>query len=250
MSMVGTALVTGSARRIGRALSLSLAAQGYAVALHCNRSRADADALAAEISGRGGRAAVFGCDLADAAAVERLVPDAASSLGPVTVLVNNASLFTDDRAPAVARADMSRHLDVNTLTPIVLAQALARGLPPGAEGLVVNILDQRVWKLDPRFFSYALSKAALWQATRTLAQALAPRVRVAAIGPGPTLPSALEGEGGFAQEIATVPLGRGPSLSEFDAALRFLIASPSVTGQMIALDGGQHLAWKTPDVLD
>jgi len=245
-----TALVTGAALRIGRTLARSLAAQGFAVALHCNRARAAADALAAEITAAGGRAFVLACDLADEASVERLVPEAAAALGPVRVLVNNASLFTDDRAPEVTRAALRRHLEVNTLSPVILAQALARGLPDGADGLVVNILDQRVWKPDPRFFSYALSKAALWHVTRTLAQALAPRVRVVAIGPGPTLPSALEGEQGFAQEIAGVPLARGPSLAEFDAALRFLIAAPSVTGQMIALDGGQHLAWKTPDIGD
>lgn len=244
-----TALVTGSARRIGRAISLALAAEGFDLALHAHRSLGEADELAREIRAGGRRAAVFAADLADAAAAEALIPAARAALGPIGLAVNNAAIFEDDRAPGVGRAALDLHFAVNTATPILIAQALARDLPDGAEGLVVNLLDQRVEKPTPHYFSYTLSKLALAGATRTLAQALAPRVRVVGLAPGPTLPNVADGLEGFAKEVAGIPLQRGPALEEFGAALRFLIAARSVTGAIIALDGGQRLAWQTPDVI-
>jgi NAD(P)-dependent dehydrogenase (short-subunit alcohol dehydrogenase family) len=249
MSLPRTALVTGSARRIGHAIARALAEDGFALALHAHTSIDDAEALAAEIRSRGGRAVALTGDLADAAAAERLVPAAAAALGPVGLLVNNASVFEDDRLPDVTGAALEHHFAVNTAAPILLAQALARGLPDGADGLVVNLLDQRVEKTTPHCFAYTVSKLALAGATRTLAQGLAPRVRVVGISPGPTLPNLREGEEGFAREIAATPLGRGPALAEFAAAVRFFLAARSVTGEVVALDGGQRLAWQTPDVI-
>jgi NAD(P)-dependent dehydrogenase (short-subunit alcohol dehydrogenase family) len=243
------ALVTGGARRIGRAIVADLAAHGYAVAIHANHSAGEAEALAAQIRSAGGRAGVVTADLADPAAVARLLPQAEDRLGPVTVLVNNASAFEKDEAVPFDAAVFGRHMQVNAAAPIQLASALAERLPADRGGVVVNIVDQRVLRPAPTFFSYTLSKSTLWSATRTLAQALAPRVRVAAIGPGPTLASARQRPEDFAAQAAAVPLGHGPSLAEITAAVRFILDSPSVTGQMIAVDGGQHLAWQTPDML-
>jgi NAD(P)-dependent dehydrogenase (short-subunit alcohol dehydrogenase family) len=168
---------------------------------------------------------------------------------PITLLVNSASLFEDDRVGGLDAAGLDAHYQTNLRAPVLLAQAFAAALAPARDGLIVNILDQRVWRLTPQFFSYTLSKAALWTATQTLAQALAPRIRVNAIGPGPTLPSIHQAPGDFEAESAAVPLGRGPTPGEIAAALRYLIDAPSVTGQMIAVDGGQHLGWRTPDVI-
>ncbi len=243
------ALITGAARRIGRAIALDLAAHGFAVAIHCRDSVFEAEVLAAEIGAAGGRAAVLKADLDDPSAAEALVHGATAALGPVDLLVNNASLFQDDRAPDVTADALERHYRVNVVSPIMLAQAFARELPAGCEGLIVNILDQRVWKLTPQFVSYTLSKSALHVATTTLAQALAPRIRVVGVSPGPTIANPMEGQEGFAQEVAGTLLGRGPELNEFGAAIRFLYATRSITGQTIALDGGQHLAWRTPDVV-
>lgn len=244
-----TALVTGAGRRIGAAMARALADDGYAVAIHARRSTGEATALADAIVSRGGRAVVVTGDLASPEDVDALLPAAAAALGPIGVLVNNASVFEDDRAPDVTRGALEHHYRVNVATPVLLAQALARGLPGDAEGVVVNMIDQRVWKLTPQFVSYTLSKAALFTATQTLAQALAPRVRVMGLAPGPTLPNEMEGTAGFEQEVAGTLLGRGPALAEFGAALRFILATPSLTGQMIVLDGGQHLGWRTPDVI-
>jgi NAD(P)-dependent dehydrogenase (short-subunit alcohol dehydrogenase family) len=243
-----TALVTGAARRIGRALSLALAQDGYAVALHCHNSRTDADALAAEIAAMGGRAVVLAADLGDETAVVDLAARTAQALGPLGVLVNNASVFERDEALSVTRESWDAHLETNLRAPFVLAQAFARGLPANAEGVIVNLVDQRVWNLTPHFVSYTLSKAGLWTLTQTLALALAPHVRVNAIGPGPTLPSPRQSDAQFARQVASVPLQRGPSLDEMAAALRFILAARSMTGQMIALDGGQHLNWGAPAI--
>jgi len=178
--------------------------------------------------------------------VQKLLPQAAGVLGPITLLVNNASLFLADRLPTVTPATWDAHLDANLRGPIFLAQAFAA--QPGAAGLIVNLLDQRVWNPNPLFFSYTVSKAALWAATQTMAQALAPRIRVNAIGPGPTLPSIHQRPEDFEAEAAHTLLGRRATPEELARTLRFLIDSPSVTGQMIAVDGGQHLAWRTPDL--
>ncbi len=237
------ALVTGGARRIGRALAEALAADGFAVAIHCHASETEAESVAAGIRARGGRAAVLSADLADEDAVEALAARAAEAVGPLGCLVNNASIFEMDTAATATRASWDRHIEPNLRAPFVLTQRFARALPEGAHGLVVNLLDQRVWNLTPYFMSYTLSKSGLWTLTRTLALALAPRVRVCGIGPGPTLPSPRQSEADFARQCRQTPLGHGPTPEEIALALRFLLAAPSLTGQMIALDGGQHLGW-------
>ncbi|BAE52605.1 SDR family oxidoreductase [Paramagnetospirillum magneticum] len=245
------ALVTGGGRRIGRAIALDLARQGFAVAVHCHHSAADAQAVRDEITGHGGRAVVVSADLGREDQVTSLVASAQSALGPLGLLVNNASVFEKDDALGADRASWDLHMEVNLRAPFVLTQGFARALPPDAEGLVVNLLDQRVWSLTPHFTSYTLSKAALWAATQTLALALAPRIRVVGIGPGPALPSSRQTEAQFAAQVADLPLARGTSPEEVCRTLRFLLATPSITGQMIALDGGQHLGWAvggtTPD---
>jgi NAD(P)-dependent dehydrogenase (short-subunit alcohol dehydrogenase family) len=246
----GGALVTGAAHRIGRALALSLAEAGYAVAVHHRDHDTDAEALAEEIRRTGARAAAVRADLAIEAQTAGLVDQAAAAVGPLTLLVNNASTFRDDRGGGLDRQTWDAHFEPNLRAPLVLTQAFAAQTPDGADALVVNLLDQRVWKPNPQFFSYTLSKAALWTATRMLAQALAPRVRVNAIGPGPTLPNQLQGDAGLQAEAAAVPLQRRTEVADVCCAAHYLIDARAVTGQMIAVDGGQHLAWKTPDIID
>jgi NAD(P)-dependent dehydrogenase (short-subunit alcohol dehydrogenase family) len=245
----GVALVTGAARRIGRAIALDLAEAGYAVAVHCNGSRAEAEDVAEEIRHGQGRAAVIQADLADLAAVARILPEAEAALGPVSVLVNNASLFERDEILSLDPDLYARHMAVNLTAPVFLARDLAARLPAERDGVVVNMIDQRVWRLTPMFFSYTLAKSALWTATQTLAQALAPRIRVAGIGPGPTLANVRQQPADFRRQTDAVLLRRGPALGEITGAVRFILESPSFTGQMLALDGGQHLAWETPDVV-
>lgn len=240
--------MTGGARRIGRAIAERLARAGYAVAIHCRRSGREADDLKEAIAAGGGRAAVVTADLADAAAVEALMEAARRAIGPVTLLVNNASEFEADALQSLDLLQWERHFAINLRAPIFLTRDFARQLPDGTEGAVVNIIDQRVLKLTPQFFSYTLTKAALLTGTRTLAQALAPRVRVNAVGPGPTLASARQGPADFARQSAAVPLGRGATPEEVADAVLYLAQARGVTGQMIAVDGGQHLAWRTPDV--
>jgi NAD(P)-dependent dehydrogenase (short-subunit alcohol dehydrogenase family) len=246
--MTRAALVTGGAKRIGRAIVERLAAEGYAVAIHCNRSAAEAETLATAVVAAGGRAAVVEADLADAAAVETLIGAAVEALGPLELLVNNASVFEADAIESL-EADLWEHqFAVNLRAPVFLARDFAAQLPHGADGAIVNLIDQRVLRPTPQFFSYALSKAALFAATRTLAQALAPRIRVNAVGPGPTLPSSRQSAADFARQTDSLPLRHGPSPREIADAVLFLARAASVTGQMLAVDGGQHLAWKTPDV--
>ncbi|HEV2334307.1 MAG TPA: SDR family oxidoreductase [Stellaceae bacterium] len=240
------ALVTGAARRIGRALVLALADEGFAVAVHHHRSRDAAESLVAEIAGAGGKAIALGADLADEAAVKTLLPRAAAVLGPVGVLVNNASLFENDTLASVSREGWEAHFAVNLRAPFVLSQEFAALLPPDAGGAIVNLLDERVWNLTPYFVSYTLTKAALWTLTRTMALALAPRIRVNGIGPGPTLPSPRQSPEQFREQCRRLPLRRGTSPGEIAAALRFILGAPAMTGQMIALDGGQHLGWAQP----
>lgn len=245
-SLPRTALVTGGAVRLGEAQVLALAGAGFAVAIHCNRSREAADALAHRVTQAGGTAAVVQADLADEAAVAALLPAAAAAIGPIGVLVNNASTFERDEWHDATRASWDRHLEPNLRAPFVLTQALAHGLPDGAEGAVVNLLDQRVWSLTPHFVSYTVSKAALWALTQQMALALAPRIRVNAIGPGPALPSSRQTPEAFARQCAAVPLRRGTSPAEVGHALLAILSLPAMTGQMIALDGGQHLQWGAP----
>jgi NAD(P)-dependent dehydrogenase (short-subunit alcohol dehydrogenase family) len=244
----GAALVTGAARRIGRALALAAADAGYDVAVHHLHSTEEAHAVCAEIEARGRRATSLSADLKSAAETMALVERATTALGPVTLLVNNASLFEDDRIGTLSRDSFDEHMDVNLRAPILLAQAFAEALAEEREGLIVNLLDQRVWKPTPHFFSYGLSKSALWAATRTLAQGLAPRIRVNGIGPGPTLPSIHQTQDDFAAEAEAVPLKTRATPEDIAHALRYLIDAGRVTGQMIAVDGGQHIGWRTPDV--
>ena len=211
--------------------------------IHCRASVAEAESLAKRVRGQGGRAAVLQADLNDEDAVRRLFPAAEAALGPVGVLVNNASVFERDEWDDATRASWDRHMEPNLRAPFVLMQALAKGLPDGADGVVVNMLDQRVWSLTPHFVSYTASKAALWSLTRQMALALAPRVRVNAVGPGPALPSARQSAEQFARQCASTPLGRGTDPGEIARAVLALVSMPSVTGQMLALDGGQHLQW-------
>ncbi len=245
----GGALVTGGAKRIGRGLALAAADAGYAVVVHHRDSHDEARATVDFIRSAGGRATTIEGDLSDEAVLLGLVADAAYALEPLTLLVNNASVFDDDRAETLTQASWDAHMTVNLRAPVALSQAFAAQLPEGAQGLIINILDQRVWKPTPQFFSYSLSKSALWAATRTLAQAFAPRIRVNGIGPGPTLPNAYQAETDFDAEAAGVLLQRRVDPQEIAAALRYLIDAPAVTGQMIAVDGGQHLGWLTPDVM-
>ena len=235
------ALVTGAAHRIGRAIAEDLAAHGFKVALHANRARAEAGFLADAIMARGGQAAVVGGDLEDAAAVDSLIGQAQAALGPVGVLVNCAALFEEDRAGA-ERTGLERHFAVNTVAPVMLAHHFAAALPEAADGLVVNILDQRVLDVRPDHFAYGVSKAALWTATQMLAQLLAPRVRVLGIGPGPVLPHAGMAEEAFRKEVGETLLRHAPALADFGRTIRYFVETPSLTGQMLALDAGQHLA--------
>jgi NAD(P)-dependent dehydrogenase (short-subunit alcohol dehydrogenase family) len=237
------ALVTGGAQRIGRALALALAEDGFAVAVHHHHSHDAAACLVAEIRGRGGNAVALAADLADESVVKTLLPRAEDALGPIGCLVNNAAVFADDTIASATRESWDLHLAVNLRAPFVLIQDLAARLPAGAAGVVINLLDQRVWSLTPYFVSYTLSKAGLWTLTRTMALALAPRIRVNGIGPGPTLPSPRQSPEQFARQRAMMPLGRGTSPQEIAAAMRFILSAPAMTGQMIALDGGQHLGW-------
>lgn len=238
-----TALVTGAGRRIGRAIALDLARAGFAVAVHHAHSKADADQVVAEIAGAGGRAVALKADLAAEAEAADLVGRAEAALGPLGLLVNNASTFERDEALTATRAGWDLHMEVNLRAPFVLSQDFARRLPAGAHGLIVNLLDQRVWNLTPHFTTYTLSKAGLWTLTQTLALALAPRIRVVGVGPGPALPSTRQTPEQFAAQCSGTPLARGTSPEEICAAIRFALAAPSFTGQMIALDGGQHLQW-------
>lgn len=243
------ALVTGGARRIGCAIVRALARAGYAVAVHAHASDREARLLADEVTQQGGRAAAVRADLADPSQLKDLVPKACAALGPLTLLVNNASMFERDDMGALDRALWDRQVAVNLTAPVFLSEAFAAQLPAGAEGLIVNVTDQRVLKPTPHFVSYTLSKGALHLATTTLAQALAPRIRVNAVAPGPTLPSPRQSEADFARQSAAVPLGRGPSPEEVAEAVLYLAAARSVTGQTIAVDGGQHLSWRTADIL-
>jgi NAD(P)-dependent dehydrogenase (short-subunit alcohol dehydrogenase family) len=245
-SIPRTALVTGAAKRIGRALALDLAAEGWAVGVHYHHSRDDAEAVVRQIAAAGGRAAALRADLANEADTASLVPRAIEALGPLGCLVNNASLFEPDTVSSADRSSWDAHLETNLRAPFVLIQAFAKDLPAAAEGVVVNMLDQRVWNPTPDFISYTVSKSALWMLTKTLALALAPQIRVNGIGPGPALPSPRQSTDQFEQQCGSMPLGRGTAPDEICAALRFILASPSMTGQMIALDGGQHLGWAHP----
>lgn len=250
MGNTPTALVTGAGKRIGRAIALDLAQAGWQVAVHYRTSKSDAEKTVADIEKDGGKAAAFQADLSDMTAVEGLIPACAREFGDLTCVINNASLFERDQIGTLDAAQWQAHMDVNLRAPVFLAKAFAEHLPKGAQGNVINLLDQRVWKLTPDFYSYTISKSALWTATRTLAQALGPDIRVNAIGPGPALANPRQSPDIFEKQQKSTILQRGPGLEEICRAVRFILDAPSMTGQMIALDGGQHLAWQTPDIYD
>jgi NAD(P)-dependent dehydrogenase (short-subunit alcohol dehydrogenase family) len=242
-SIPRAALVTGGAKRLGRAMALALADAGFDLAIHYATSEADAAATKAEIEARGRRCVTLRADLAREAEVAALLPAALAALGPVGVLVNNASTFERDEWDDATRESWDAHLEPNLRAPFVLTQALAHALPADREGVVVNMLDQRVWSLTPHFVSYTVSKAALWALTRTMALALAPRIRVNGIGPGPAIPSPRQSQAQFDRQAGSVPLRHGTSPDEVASALLAILALPAMTGQMVALDGGQHLQW-------
>lgn len=244
MGARGWALVTGGTRRLGQALALRAAEAGYDLVLHSRSGDAHETQGLAEALGV--QAVQLTADLADPAACQVLI---AAAPGPLTLLINSASLFENDRLETLDAAGLDRAHAINTRAPILLAQAFAARLPEGAEGLIVNLIDQKVLHLDPRFFSYTVSRGALWAATQMLAQALAPRIRVNAIGPGPTLASIHQSPEDFAAEARGTPLGRPVGPEEIARALGYLIEARAVTGQMIAVDSGQHIGWRTPDVI-
>jgi NAD(P)-dependent dehydrogenase (short-subunit alcohol dehydrogenase family) len=249
MPEAGVVLVTGAAQRVGRVIAAKLARSGWTVGLHHHRSAEEAETLAREIAAAGGRAASVQADLRDEAAAAALVPKVAAALGPVTALVNNASTFEPDDIFTVDRASWDLHFAVNTRAPLLLSQALARALPVGQEGAIVHVLDQRVINPNPGMFSYAASKAALHAMTVTMAQALGPRgIRVNAVGPGPTLQGARQRPEDFARQTAGAVLGRGSPPEDIAEAVGYLLAARSVTGVFLPVDGGQHLAWRTPDI--
>ncbi len=246
----GVALVTGAAVRLGREIALDLGRAGWRVIIHYRQSAEHAAEVVERIKAAGGDAAALMADLSDEDQTSGLISRAAEVLGPVTCLINNAAVFERDSAATMTGQSWDEHMSINLRAPLLLSQGLAEALPAGAAGNVINMLDQRVWKLTPEFLSYTVSKSGLWTLTRTLAQALAPRIRVNAIGPGPTLRSKRQSEHHFAAQIAAVPLRRGATTGEICRTVRFILETPSMTGQMIALDGGQHLAWRTPDVIN
>jgi NAD(P)-dependent dehydrogenase (short-subunit alcohol dehydrogenase family) len=246
----GRVLITGAARRIGRQIAIDLATCGWQVAVHYNTSTEAADALCRLIEDKGGRAIALGGDLSQRGTPEALIAAASKEFGGLTCLINNASRFNFDEVGSICEDSWSAHLDTNLKAPVFLSQALAAQLPAGEAGNIINIIDQRVWKLNPRFFSYTASKAALWTVTRTLAQALAPRIRVNAIGPGPALPTPRMDQAEFRKQSQLTILQRGTTPEEISAAVRYILSAPAMTGQMIVLDGGQHLVWQTPDIVD
>jgi NAD(P)-dependent dehydrogenase (short-subunit alcohol dehydrogenase family) len=236
-------LITGAAKRIGRALAVDFARNGWDVAINYQRSADEAETLIQEVETLGRKAIALPCDLADIEKVQQLLTACARQLGPITCLINNASEFRFDSITDLSPENWNLHLDINLKAPVFLAQAMAAQLPADTPGNVINIIDQRVWNLTPEFFSYTVSKAGLWSATRMLAQALAPRIRVNAIGPGPVLKSIHQTEADFEREVRSTLLDHSTSPEEIAHAIRFILSAPAMTGQMLALDGGQHLSW-------
>ncbi len=245
----GRALVTGAGARLGKAMAIALGKAGWQVAVHYRSSSAGADDTVDQIRAAGGVAETVQADLSDETGTAGLVGKASAALGgPLTLLVNSASTFEPDSALEHDRTNWDHHFEANLRAPVHLAQRFAGQVADGEHALIVNMIDQRVLKLNPQFFTYTLSKSALWTATRTMAQAFAPNIRVNGIGPGPTLPSTHQTDEQFEQEKAHTLTGQGTSPDEIVRALFFLIEAGSVTGQMIASDGGQHLLWQTPDL--
>tara|TARA_B100000315_G_scaffold245665_1_gene271856 strand:+ start:7548 stop:8318 length:771 start_codon:yes stop_codon:yes gene_type:complete len=242
----GTVLVTGGAKRIGREIAFALAEDGWQVAVHYNDSSVDADKVVQEISAAGGTAISLPADLTDESAVAAMIPAIADQLGPVTGVVNNASIFEEDSVLSATKQTWDSHMAVNLRAPFLLMQSLAENLPSNEKANIINIIDQRVENLTPHFTSYTVSKSALWTLTQTAAAALAPNIRVNAIGPGPTLPSTRQSDDQFERQIELTPLQIQVDPKEISAAVRFILATSSMTGQLLSLDSGQHLGWAQP----
>jgi NAD(P)-dependent dehydrogenase (short-subunit alcohol dehydrogenase family) len=246
--MTKSVLVTGAAKRLGRAIALDLARDGWNVAIHYNGSEEDADSAAQAVRAFGAEAAALKCDLSNEEETARLVDRAVSEIGPLTALVNSASLFENDDWQSATRKTWDEHIEINLRAPFLLSQLFARQLPEGQQGNIINIIDQRVLKPTPQFLSYSISKAGLYWLTTTLAQGMGPRVRVNAVGPGPTLRNPRQSEEDFSRQRDATILKRGADPADICAAVRYLLTAEAVTGQMLAVDGGQHLIWQTPDV--
>ncbi|MBO0343816.1 SDR family oxidoreductase [Roseibium sp. CAU 1637] len=245
-----TAVLTGASSRIGKVIAEDLAAHGWRLVLHAHKGSDRVERLAHQIKADGGDCLIQIADLTDVDALTSFMDVTTAKFGPADVLINNASIFEDDSLGSLNPTLFDQHFAIHTRAPVFLSEGLARHLPTDRRGLVVNLIDQRVWKPTPQALSYSLSKAALWDATQRMAQALAPAVRVNAIGPGPSFKNERQSDVEFDKQSRSVLLQSGPSPSEFGQTIRYFWASTSVTGQMIALDGGQHLAWRTPDVTD
>lgn len=243
------ALVTGAAKRLGAVMARALAGAGYSLVLHARHSMAEAEALQARLAATGAKAAVISGDLAVLSSLPALYEAACQPFGPPDLLINNASLFHQDSVETLDPAAFSANLAVNLQAPVLLAALFAKALPEGERGAIINIIDQRVLRPNPQFFSYTLAKSALYTATKTLAQALAPRIRVNGVGPGPTLPNIHDGMAGFEAEARGTLLGEAVAPEAIAEAVLYLAHARHVTGQMIAVDSGQHLGWRTPDIV-
>lgn len=242
------ALVTGAGRRLGRAIALGLAVDGWDIAVHYHRSRGEAEALVQEISGLGRQAVPVACDLADAAAVGRLVAQCNDRLGSLSCLVNSAALFEHDTLETLETARWESHMNVNLRAPVLLSRDFARQVPDGTTGCIVNLLDQKVFNLNPDFLSYTVAKIGLEGATRVLAMALAPRVRVCGVAPGITLISGEQSAEGFEKAHRMAPLGRSSDVEDVVGAVRYAVGARSLTGTTLVVDGGQHLWGSRRDV--
>ena len=241
-------LVTGAAIRLGRAIVLDLAGAGWNVALHYHHSSDEAEKTAGDARKFGVKIVTLKADLAKEAETAALIGRAATEIGPLTALINSASLFENDDIKSASRESWDAHMETNLRAPFLLSQQFANQLPKGENGNIINIIDQRVLKPTPQFLSYSLSKAGLYWLTTTMAQALGPSIRVNAVGPGPTLRNARQSEQDFARQRDATVLQHGAEPADVAAAIRYLLSAGAVTGQMIAVDGGQHLIWQTPDV--
>lgn len=245
----GSALITGGAQRLGRAIALDLANAGWDVAIQYNSSRAEAEAVVSEIRGLGRSGAALQSDLAAFEAAGALIRRAADAIGSLSVLVTSASTFEPDEVGKLSKEGFEHQIAVNLRAPIFLAEAFAAQLSKGTKGAIVNLIDQRVLKPNPKFFTYTLSKMALWQATQTLAQALAPAIRVNAVAPGPSLRNPRQTEAHFQRQVDATLLKRPSAPDDIAAAVRYLLSAEAVTGHMLTVDSGQHLIWQTPDVV-